>query len=63
MRPGPHRAPEMRAWLDTRRCKRCGEGVAVEAIWADGDGCIPAGAPSDVDGRRQDGSVLERGWV
>lgn len=51
--PHPLRAPRdqdavlaMRAGLDKRRCKQCGDRVSVEALWAGQDGRLPYGAPA-----------------
>jgi hypothetical protein len=49
---GSH-ADVMRAHLDARRCKRCGDKLVIEAIWADAEGRVPAGAPKVVPGPRQ----------
>lgn len=42
-----------RAGLESRRCKSCGDRVAIEAIWADAEGRVPPGSPEDVPGDRQ----------
>lgn len=42
----------IRAQLEHRKCKRCGEPVAIEAVWATADEKVAPGAPAEVPLKR-----------